>query len=274
MNKNNNTNKRIKFKFFRELNAILTIAFRDILLMIKSPARLIVNLVMPLIMMGMLGGSLSQNMAGGLGFNYNQFLLVGMFVNTLFMMTTMGITSLVEDRSEDFTQEMFVSPVSRYSIALGKIIGASVGAIIQLVGLFVMALIMGITITFVQFISLLAIAPLMCLVAGSLGMIIVAFIKDNRMGSIITMVITFPQMFLSGVLIPINNSSGILHILSRIMPMTYCLDLTRAIFYRGTSEYSSIVLFNPVINLAVISVLTIVFLIIGTFFFARAETNR
>ena len=105
-------------------------------------------------------------------------------------------------------------------------------------------------------------------------MLIVAFIKDSRMGSIITMAIIFPQMFLSGVLVPINNSSGILHVLSRIMPMTYCLDLTRAVFYRGTPEYSSIVLFNPSINLFVIVVLTIVFLIIGTYFFARAETNR
>ena len=36
---------------------------------------------MPLVMMEMLGGSLSQNMAGGLGFNYGQFMMIGMVVN-------------------------------------------------------------------------------------------------------------------------------------------------------------------------------------------------
>ena len=88
------------------------------------------------------------------------------------------------------------------------------------------------------------------------------------------MLITMPQMFLSGAIIPINNSSGALLVLNRLMPMTYCLDLARAVVYAGTPAYSSVVMFNPVVNFAAISVLTVVCLIIGTFFFARTEKNR
>jgi ABC-2 type transport system permease protein len=81
-------------------------------------------------------------------------------------------------------------------------------------------------------------------------------------------------MFLCGAFILISNLSGILLVLSRLMPMTYCLDLVRAVVYAGTPEYDSIVLFNPAINLAVILTLTIAFLIIGTFFFAQVEKKR
>jgi ABC-2 type transport system permease protein len=180
----------------------------------------------------------------------------------------------VEDRNKNFTQEMMIAPISRYSIVIGKIFGSSFGAIAGMVGTLIVGLFMGIVLNIGQLLILLALSPLMCLSAGAIAMIIIGMIKSNGMANIAMMLITMPQMFLSGVIITIGNSSGILFVLSRLMPMTYCLDLARAVIYAGTSEYDSIVLFNPAINLAVILTLTIAFLIIGTFFFARTEKKR
>jgi ABC-2 type transport system permease protein len=81
-------------------------------------------------------------------------------------------------------------------------------------------------------------------------------------------------MFLSGAIIPIVHSHGVLLVLSRLMPMTYCLDLTRAVVFAGTPEYASNVLFNPMINCVAIVALTVVCLIIGTYFYVRSEKNR
>jgi ABC-2 type transport system permease protein len=99
-------------------------------------------------------------------------------------------------------------------------------------------------------------------------------VKSNKTANIAVMLVTMPQMFLSGVIIPINHSSGVLFVLSHAMPMTYCIDLVRAVVYAGTPEYASVVLFNPVVNFIAIAVLTVVCLIIGTYFFARSEKNR
>jgi ABC-2 type transport system permease protein len=121
---------------------------------------------------------------------------------------------------------------------------------------------------------LIAISPIICLAAGALGMVIVAFIKSDRVANVVVTLIVMPQMFLSGAIIPINHSSGLLFVLSRMMPMTYCLDLVRAVFYAGTAEYARVVLFNPFVNLIVIAFITIVCLVVGTFFFARSETKR
>jgi len=265
---------RGKSKFFRELNAIITIAARDITLTLKSPGMLIMSLAMPIVMMGMLGGSLAQNMAGGLMFNYGQFMMVGMMVNMLFMTTTMGLISLIEDHTTDFTQEMMVSPVSRYSIVVGKIFGSSFSAIVSMFGTIIVGLVMGITLSLGQLLLILSLSPLICLSAGALGMLVIGVIKNNRTANLAMMLVMMPQMFLSGAIIPIGNSSGILLVLSRLMPMTYCLDLVRAVIYAGTADYASVVMFNPGVNFAAITALTVACLIVGTFFFARSEKNR
>jgi ABC-2 type transport system permease protein len=259
---------------FRELNAVIAVAARDITITLKSPGMLIMSLAMPVVMMGMLGGTLMQNMAGGLGFNFGQFMMIGMFINMLFMMTAQSMTSLVDDHQTDFMQEMLVSPVSRYSIVIGKIFGSSFAAIVSMAGTLLVGLFMGITLSAGQLLMILALSPLMCLSAGALTMIIIGLIKSNKTANLAVMLLIFPQMFLSGAIIPITQSSGVLWALSRLMPMTYCLDLARAVVYAGTPEYSNVVLFNPVVNFAAIAALTAICLIIGTFFFARSEKNR
>jgi ABC-2 type transport system permease protein len=167
-----------------------------------------------------------------------------------------------------------IAPVSRYSIAIGKIFGSSFGAITGMIGTLIVGLVMRIALNPGQLLMLLVLSPFMCLAAGALAMIVIGLIKSNRMANVAVMLVTMPQMFLSGAIIPINNSSGVLFVLNRMMPMTYCLDLVRAVVYAGTPEYENVVLFNPVVNFAVIAVLTVACLIIGTFFFVRSEKNR
>lgn len=258
----------------RELGTVVTVMAREITLFFKFPGNIIMSLAMPVMMMGMIGGNLMQNMAGGLSFALGSFMLVGMLVNMLFMMTCMGMTSLVDDHEIDFNQEMLVSPVSRYSLVVGKIFGAMIGAVVSMAGTLLIGLIMGITLPVAQLLLILALSPLMCLSGGAMAMILIGLIKNKKSANMAVMFITMPQMFLSGAIIPINNSSGVLMVLSRMMPMTYCLDLARAVVYAGTAEYNSVVMFNPVINFIAILALTVVFLIIGTCLFAKSEKNR
>lgn len=261
-------------RFSRELNATVAVAARDITITLKSPGTLFTSLLMPLLMMGLIGGNLMQNMAGGLDFNFGTFMLVGMLVNMLFMMTTMGMVTLVDDSDDNYSAELLVSPVSRYSIVIGKIIGSSFMAIVSCLGVLVVGLVMGIALAPWQLLALLALAPLMCLSGGALAMIVMGVIKSNRVANIAVMLITMPQMFLSGVIIPIGNSTGVLFVLSRILPMTYCVDLGRAVVYAGSPDFNSVVLFNPMISLVAIITLTVLCLVVGTFLYARSEKNR
>lgn len=265
---------RKKSKVYRELNTVITVMAREITVFFKSPGSMIMSLAMPVVMMGMIGGNLMENMTGGLGFQFGQFMLVGMLINMLFMITTNGVASLVDDHEIDFNQEMLVSPVSRYSLVIGKILGSTFGAIVSMAGTIVVGLAMNISMSVGKLLLILALSPLMCLAAGAMAIIFIGLIKSKKAANMVVMLITMPQMFLSGAIIPINNSSGVLMVLSRMMPMTYCLDLARAVVYAGSKEFDSVVMFNPVVNFAAIVLITVICLIIGTFFFARSEKNR
>lgn len=55
----------------------------------------------------------------------------------MFYQGTMGnVISLIVDRQNNFTQVMFVAPISRYAIILGKIIGGTIMILFSVVGVF------------------------------------------------------------------------------------------------------------------------------------------
>jgi ABC-2 type transport system permease protein len=262
--------------FEREWNAVIAICARDIARWIRDwKNNLVFSLFFPIAFMGILGGTIGQNLADNVGYNYLQFVLLGMIANITIQFTMMGVSSLVEERETGFTQEIFVSPVSRYSIILGKIFGASLTALPQIAIFFLIGEAMGVPLTLEGVGLIFLVLPVMFLLGGALGVLVSGiFSSSPKAVDQAVIMIMFPQMFLSGALIPIGASTGILGILVRLMPATYMVDLLRAVFYQGTPTYGKVVLFNPVIDLVVALGLSIAFLVAGTFLFARNERNR
>jgi ABC-2 type transport system permease protein len=180
----------------------------------------------------------------------------------------------VEERENDFTAELFVAPISRYSVLLGKMIGSAVAAMASLVGMLAMIVIMQIPMNFGDLLRVLAITPILALAGGSLGVIFIGFVHNPKTAAVGMPLLVFPQMFLSGALIPVASSTGILAILAKVAPMTYSIDLARNIFYMGKPEYAFAVL-NPLwLDLAVTVGLFLVFTIVGTYFFVRSDRGK
>ena len=204
-----------------------------------------------------------------------QFALLGMVANLLVQFTMMGVTSLIEERENGFTQEIFVSPVSRYSILFGKIIGGSLTSLVSLLALFIVAFAMGIPLSLEGIGRILLVTPVLFLLGGSLGVLLSGiFGSSPKAVDRATIMVMFPQMFLSGALIPVKNSTGVLSVLVHVMPATYLVDLLRGVFYQGTSVYGKIVIYNPLVDLTVSIILSVIFLICGSFLFVRGERNR
>src|SRR4051812_32909033 len=104
----------------RQINAILTIAFRDFLKFTRDRARIASTFIFPFTFIFILGGSM-QGIGKAAGYNYLPYVFTGVLAQTLFQSAALGIISLIDDRENDFSQEIFVSPISRYSIIFGKI---------------------------------------------------------------------------------------------------------------------------------------------------------
>jgi len=257
-----------------DVSAILAIAYRDLLKFLRDPLRLVSTLIFPVIFIGILGGSFETNLGTDFGYNYLVFIFTGILAQTLFQSSAMGIVSLIEDRENDFSQEIFVSPISRYSIVFGKILGESLVAFPQGLAIVIFGLVIGVSISGSQLIRLLPVAIAASIFGGSFGMILMSNIHSQRAANQIVPFIMLPQYFLAGVFSPIQILPWYLDFLSRISPMRYAVDLTRGIFYAGHPDYSEVVLQEPVVNLAIILGLFLVFMLVGTWLFVRSERNR
>src|SRR5688500_17539192 len=98
------------------LYAIIALGYRDLMKFLCDRMLLISTFIFPVIFIITLGGSLQANLGEVTGYNYMAFIFTGVFAQTMFQSATMGIVSILDDRENDFSQEVFVSPISRYSI--------------------------------------------------------------------------------------------------------------------------------------------------------------
>jgi ABC-2 type transport system permease protein len=257
-----------------EINAILAISFRDFLKLLRDIPRLVTTLIFPLIFIGVLGGSLQSNFGTSAGYNFLTFVFTGVFAQTLFQSTAQGVISLIEDRENDFSQEIFVSPISRYSIILGKILGESLVAFPQGAAVIVFGMLIGVSITTFQLLWLLIVGLVTCLFGGAFGVVMLASFKSQRSANQIFPFIIFPQFFTAGVFTPIKVLPLYLDILSRISPLRYAVDLLRDMFYIGVPDYPMVTLDGPGLNILAVAVMFVAFLLVGTALFVRNERNR
>lgn len=260
------------------LNTILTIAYRDLLKFMRDRPRIVASFIFPFVMILFLGESLNASIGQAMGYDFKLFVFTGVYTQTLFQSAMLGIISLLDDRDNDFSQEIFVSPVSRYAIIVGKILGESLVAMAQGIGLLafgiLIALISDSNISVSQGLSLIPVGFVACLLGGSFGMLILPKLSSRRVADQIFPFLILPQYFLAGVFTPFENQPRFINALSVISPMRYAVDLTRGVFYQGTSDFSRIVLEKPLLNSVVMVGMFGLFLVSGTLLFVHEERNR
>jgi ABC-2 type transport system permease protein len=256
-------------------NAILTIAGRDVTRFLREPMRLIFSLILPIVLVTGLSGPLQSNFGHAVSYNLMTFSMTGLLAMTLFQSAMSGLMSLIEDRENDFTQELFIAPISRYAIVFGKILGESLVALVQGVVLVALGvLIFGVPMSLTTLLFIIPVSLITCLLGGSLGVLLISLFSNQRTANMVMPFLLFPQFFLAGIFLPLRNLPWYLDLLSKIIPMRYAVDLTRGIFYAGRPEFTQVVLLHPLINLIVIAILFTIFLCVGTLLFVRGERNR
>ena len=257
-----------------ELGAIAAVAARDVLKFLRDRSRLVLSFLVPFLLMFLLGGTLQRNLGSAAGFNLIGFTFTGVLGMTVFQSSVQGIASLLDDRQNDFAQELFVAPVSRYSIILGKILGETMVAMAQTVPLVAFALILGVSISPGRLLLMAPVAIVSCLLGGSFGLVAMSLINSRQAANQIFNFLLLPQFFLAGVFNPITVMPWYLAVLSRLSPLRYVVDLFRDVLYTGRPEYHKAVLLGPVTNLVTITLMFAAFMTVGTALFVRRETNR
>lgn len=261
-------------RLLRNVNAIVAIAYRDFLKLLRDRGRILSTFLFPFMFIGFLGSGMQATFGASAGYNFLAFVFTGVLAQTLWQSTALGILSLLEDRQNDFSQEIFVSPISRYSIILGKILGETLVALPQGIGIVLFAALLGVSMDGIRVLGLLGTGLCAALYGGAFGMMLLGLMPSRRAADQLFTFVFFPQFFTAGVFVPLDNLPLPLEIVSRLSPLRYAVDALRGAFYGPGPEHKAVVLEPLWVNLLVMGVTFVVFLFIGTVLFVRAERNR
>jgi len=257
-----------------ELSAVLAIAHRDFVKLIRDRPRIIADLAFPLIFIAILGSSLQAGFGSSGGFNLLTFVFTGVLAQTIWQSSALGVISLIADREQDFSQEMFVSPISRYAIIAGKILGESLVALPQAVAIVVLGFALGVPLSLPFLLALIPVAFVIAIFGGAFGVIVLSNLRSQQAANQIFPFVMLPQFFLAGVFNPIGHLPWYLDVVSHISPMRYAIDFLRDVYYGALPEAVPVALYPAPVNLAVIGGMFVLFMGVGTTLFVRSERNR
>jgi ABC-2 type transport system permease protein len=257
-----------------EMSAVAVIAHRDFIKLLRDRTRLLSELAFPLVFVLILGPALQSGFGNPGGIDLIAFVFSGVLAQTIWQSATLGLVSLIADREEDFSQEIFVSPVSRYAIVAGKITGEALVALPTGLGILVVAFLVGVPLTPLVILVLIPVSFIVAIYGGAFGLLLLSRITSQRAAQQIFPFVLLPQFFLAGVLNPIHDLPTPLAILSALSPMRYAVELTRNVVYGLQPNVPAPEITPLPVNIAVIAVSFVGFLVAGTLLFVRSERNR
>ncbi|MGH7778159.1 MAG: ABC transporter permease [Candidatus Dormibacterales bacterium] len=257
-----------------ELWSLLAIAGRDVTKLLRDRTRLGVSLAFPILIFAGLGSILQPTVGRATGLNAITLVFTGVLAATLFQSAAAGMMSLIEDRETDFAREMFVAPISRVTIVAGKVVGESLVALVQGVGIVAFSLVFGVRYDLPNLLLIVPVSIGSALVGAAFGLATLAALPNQRAALQIMPFVILPQYFLAGVVVPLRGLPAYLDGLGWAMPMRYPVNLTRAAFYLGRPGYRGAVAENPLLDVAVLVVLFVLCLLLGALVFEYRERTR
>ena len=257
-----------------ELSALLAIAHRDFVKLLRDRGRIVADFAFPLLLVALLGPALQAGFGSAGGINLQAFVFTGVLAQTVWQSAALGVISLIADRDEDFSQEIFVSPISRYSIVAGKILGESLVALPQAIAILVVGVLLGLPLSPAMILVFVPVVGVVAVFGAAFGILVLSNIGSQRTANQVFPFIMLPQFFLAGVINPLHDLPWFLDVLSRLSPMRYAVDLVRNAYYGFQPSAVPVEVSNAPANLAVIGAMFVVFVVAGTARFVRAERNR
>ena len=257
-----------------EVSAILAIAHRDLVKLLRDRLRIVADFALPLTLVLLLGPTLQAGFGEPGGIDIMTFVFTGVLAQSVWQSASMGLISLIADREEDFSQEIFVSPISRYSIVAGKIIGESLVALPQALAVLGLAVLLGIPVSPATLVAILPIVLAMAVYGGAFGILVLSNLTSQRTANQIFPFVMLPQFFLAGVFNPIHDLPPVLAVLSAISPMRWAVEAVRHVYYATQPSLVPPELSPAPVVVAVIAVSFVGFIAVGTALFVRAERNR
>ncbi|HEX7482756.1 MAG TPA: ABC transporter permease [Candidatus Bathyarchaeia archaeon] len=255
-----------------EIRGVYTLWLREIKRFLRDRTRIISMFIQPLLWLVIFGAGFGVRFAIP-GLSYQNVIFPGIVAQTLlFTAMFMGI-SVIWDKEFGFMKEILVSPISRFSIFMGKMLGDSTSAFIQGIIVFFVGIALGISIDPLSFLYALPIMVLITFGLVSIGLTIASFMGSLESFGAIQTFINLPLFFLSGALFPLKGP-GIslpswLTTAAAWNPLTYGVDALRNVVLG--SAWTPLQVQPLWVDIGVIALFDVIMMAVGTWAFSRMK---
>lgn len=249
-----------------------TIFWREMKRYRKSRSGVLIRLIQPAIWIIVIGHTFAgtKPLIEQVGFDgtYLEFMAPGVIILTAIFTSIFGGVNTLWDRRYGFMNKALTAPISRSSIALGKMLAISMISALQ------SALIIGIAIIIgVSFPNLLVIIPVMAIVIlfslgfSGISVIVAATAKSQETFWGVINFLGMPLFMLSPALFPLELLPDWLAMAARLNPVTYTVLLVRGLMTGVTEGVSTAV------SLGILGVFVAAMIGLASYVFTR-EVNK
>ena len=238
----------------------------------KSRSGVLIRLIQPAIWIIVIGNTFAgtQPLIESVGFDgqYIEFMAPGVIILTAIFTSIFGGVNTLWDRRYGFMNKALSCPISRSSLALGKMLAISFIAALQ------SSLILGIALAIgVKFPDPFMVIPIMAIVIlfslgfSGISVTIAAIAKSQETFWGVINFLGMPLFMLSPALFPLELLPSWLESLARLNPVTYAVLLVRSMM-TGVDEGVS-----AIFSIGIIMVFVLVMVFIASYVFTR-EVNK
>ena len=249
-----------------------TIFWREMKRYRKSRSGVIIRLIQPVVWIIVIGNTFAgtQPLIQAVGFEgeYIEFMTPGVIILTAIFTSIFGGVNTLWDRRYGFMNKALTSPISRSSIALGKMLAISLIAALQASLIIGIAFAIGVSFpNFIVIVPIMAIVILFSLGFSGISVMVAATAKSQETFWGIINFLGMPLFMISPALFPLELLPDWLAVAAKLNPVTYTILLIRGLM-TGVTEGVS-----PALSIGVISVFVLVMVGLASYVFTR-EVNR
>ncbi len=165
----------------------------------------------------------------------SSYFFVPGLIGIILQLVTLFLTSfaIVRERELGTLEQLFVTPVSRSGLMVGKLLPyAAVGVVEVILLLFVMIYVFGVPVAGNLFL-LLSLSLLFTICSLGLGLFISTLAKTQLEAFQFAFIVMLPSILLSGFVFPRSEMPLPIYLLSFGLPATYFIEILRGIILRG-----------------------------------------
>jgi len=221
------------FAFFRQM---LAVAEADIRKLMHDPVELFTRMIQPVLWLAVFGPVFSRTRAiptGGL--RYLDFLAPGILAQSVLFGAIFYGISLIWERDLGILQKFMVSPAPRSALVGGRALSSAIRSLFQTVLVYLISFLVGVNLRFEWWTiaAVLFAVMLGAAIFSTFSLIAACIVKSRERFMGIGQVLTMPLFFASNAIYPLAMMPPWLRALSRINPLSYQVDLLRALMVRG-----------------------------------------